>query len=443
MKKVLIIAYHFPPDSAVGSVRPAKFAKYLPEFGWEPIVFTVNEKYYESCDYSRFESALKSLKIYRANLIPGPLNLYSRFLHKGGTPINKMSGAPRLPAQSIQNGTSYLKRLLSSTIRLPDDKQGWILNILISGYRIIKHHNIDVFITSGPPESTHLGGLLLKSITRAKWIADFRDSWWPVLQRDDLRYRTPFSDALHRILESRVMLNADLLVSVAPTITEYFRSHLPLNQSGKCVTITNGFDESDFAVSNHTGLNNDSRIRILYAGNLYFSRNPEPFLFALKTLTLRGKIRKEQILIEFIGDCGNYDGTSVSDLIEKFGLSGMVQLKNRIPYHDCIQQMMSSHALLLFAQGLPEQLTTKLFEYLRINKPIFAIVDEGDAKTILQSFQHAFIANPNSTDDIAEKFLQMLEAIRNNKLLLASAEQIERYDRRNLTEMLAQSLNNL
>ena len=76
-QRVLIITYHFPPDSAMGAVRPAKFAKYLPDFGWEPVVYTVKDRYYERCDYGKFEPRLKPITIYRANLIPGPLEVYT------------------------------------------------------------------------------------------------------------------------------------------------------------------------------------------------------------------------------------------------------------------------------------------------------------------------------------------------------------------------------
>lgn len=441
MKKVLIIAYHFPPDSAVGAIRPAKFAKYLPEFGWEPVVYTVKEKYYGSCDYSRFESVLKSLKIYRANLIPGPLTLYSRLIHNSNNSSNESLRITQA-ANRTSKRKSTLKRLLGPIARIPDDQQGWILNILISGYRIIKKHKIDAFITSGPPMGTHVGGLLLKYLTHAKWIADFRDPWYPGLKWDELQYRTPISDEMHKRLECQVIRKADLLISTAPSVTTYFKSKLPERARDKCLTITNGFDESDFiGITPRTA--KQSKVRIVYAGSLYVGRNPEPFFAALEKLVLSNAIDKNQFEIEFIGEVEYYNNKSVPALIKEYRLESFVKLSDRIPFKACLERLLSSNALLLFAQDFPEQIPAKIFEYLRMNKLIFAIANEGDTKRLLESFPNVFIANPHKVEDVSYIFLQMLSAINNGEKYLGWQNRISQFDHRNVTERLARCLDNI
>ena len=90
----MIISYHFPPDSAIGAVRPAKFAKHLPEFGWTPVIYTVNEACYDSCDWSKFEEHLKKIERYRTNPFPGLLQLYSRLRReRAGVPGQAKTGA--------------------------------------------------------------------------------------------------------------------------------------------------------------------------------------------------------------------------------------------------------------------------------------------------------------------------------------------------------------
>ncbi|NLJ28327.1 MAG: glycosyltransferase family 4 protein [Deltaproteobacteria bacterium] len=83
MKRILIIAFHFPPDAAVGGVRPAKFAKYLPEFGWEPYVLTVDQSAYERIDTSRMNASLSGMIIRRVQLVPSPLELLERIRYAG------------------------------------------------------------------------------------------------------------------------------------------------------------------------------------------------------------------------------------------------------------------------------------------------------------------------------------------------------------------------
>ena len=436
MKKVLIITYHFPPDAAVGANRPAKFAKFLPEFGWEPIIYTVKERYYETCDCTKFEPALKNIKIYRANLIPGPLHVYSRFLYHRRTSSNNLDGHPLVKTKN-QNGARPIKRLISSLFRLPDENQGWIFNILIDGYRIMKDHKISVFTTSGPPMSTHVGGLLLKSMTHAKWVADFRDPWWPTRHNKNTGYRTNFSISLEKWLQAKVVRKADVIVSTTPKITKYFRLILPAQERNKCRTITNGFDDDDFMGIEQSPRKVHSKIRVSHVGTLYVHRNPEPFFGALNGLLNKGLIRKEDIEIDLIGNCTFYNGVSVQELIDKYELSSTVRLLGTMPFRKCIESQVDSDALLLFAQGQPAMIPAKVFEYIKINKPILALTESGETKRILEDFENAFIADGNKVSDIAEKFLQLVVALKNGKNSLGPPEKMRQYDRRNLTETFA------
>ena len=69
MKKLLLIAYYFPPDNAVGGLRIAKFARYLPSFGWEPTVLTVEDRYREQLDMTRLND-LRDTRIVKTVQFP-------------------------------------------------------------------------------------------------------------------------------------------------------------------------------------------------------------------------------------------------------------------------------------------------------------------------------------------------------------------------------------
>lgn len=439
MKKVLFIAYHFPPDASIGAVRPAKFAKYLPEFGWEPIVYTVEESCYDASDPGKFEEALKSISIFRVEPIPGPLDAYSRLISSH----QKVSAADHhtQELQDHRNETVGLtKRLFSSLLRIPDGKQGWILNIARDCYRIVKKHRIGVFLTSGPPMSSHLGGALLKCLTGARWVADFRDPWWGSLRWMGPQFRTNVSDTITKKLEALVIKKADMVISTAPQLTEYFRALLPSHQREKCVTITNGFDENDFTAITQTpeGPAVD-RIRITHSGSLYAGRNPEPFFVALGSLIRRGELTREDVEIEFIGSGNEYNGIPLIELIKKHNLSQVVNLLDSMPHKACLERLAQSHGLLLFAQDFAEQVPAKIFEYLRIDRPIFAVITDGDAKRILEPFQNTFMADPHVNGDMEIKFMQMLNAIRDG-VNISSEKRYVRFDRRELTKELAHFL---
>jgi hypothetical protein len=440
MKKVLIISYHFPPDAAVGAVRPAKFAKYLPEFGWEPIIYTVKERYYESCDYSRFEPALNNLRIYRANLIPGPLQLYSRLIYKANKTLNNTSHINQYLEGASQNRGSSLKRFLSCMARVPDDMPGWIFNILMGGYRIIKEHRIDVIITSGPPMGTHLGGLLLKHLTHAKWIADFRDPWKSPAWESHRIISSNFADYVDKLLELRVIFAADILVSTSPSLNNYFKSIVRSNKRNKCHIIPNGFDESDFldlCKSTHVI---SPKIKITYAGSLAFSHNPEPLFIALHEMIQRGDISKERMEVDLVGECAYWGGLSVQSLINKYDLDPMVRLIGKISFRECLERMVESDALLLFAQGHPWAIPSKVFEYLRLKKPIFVLTEEGDTKKLLQSFQNAFVVDSKNIETIEQSFLALITFIKKGIGVTDLEGKFKQFDRRNLTENLASYL---
>ena len=434
IKKLLIISYHFPPDSAIGAVRPAKFAKHLPEFGWTPVIYTVNEACYDSCDWSKFEEHLKKIEIYRTKPFPGPLQLYSRLRRKKAGSGEPKTGAE---AREISRHTAPMK-LISSLLRLPDVHQGWILDIAMQGRRILRRRGINVFMTSGPPMSTHLGGLLLKMTTGARWIADFRDPWTSMLEWDDNTFRSDLVNRIDRRLERMVVKTADAVVCTAPSVTRYFQTLLSDGQKKKVVTITNGFDSADF--EHATSRETDSRkLRICHAGSLYLGRNPEPLFRALSALMARGAVGRDEIEVEFIGN-QDYNGRSLSTLVEGHGLSGTVVLTGKMPFDKCFERLMQSHALLLFAQGQPQAIPGKVFEYLRMNKPILAIIDEGDTKDLLRSSHNCFVANPHEVREVEEKLLKVINTVRENGNQEVSIDHIEQYERRNLTRRLASLL---
>ena len=102
--------------------------------------------------------------------------------------------------------------------------------------------------------------------------------------------------------------------------------------------------------------------------------------------------------------------------------------------------MANANGLLLFAQGQPDQIPGKVFDYLRIDRPIFAIAEDGETKKILKPVTNAFVADPNSVEDIASKFQQMLSKIGSTENYLGVGGDIQQYGRRDLTRKLVSLL---
>src|SRR5437870_2708413 len=128
MRKILIVAYHFPPDAAVGALRPAKFAKYLPAFDWEPVILTVKEKYYPSTDEFKLHDVACVRQTYRTRMLPHVSQIYLKLksrLHSDRVNTIVDEAPPALVTK--RTISSFLRRCYLSLEGLPDDKRVWIL----------------------------------------------------------------------------------------------------------------------------------------------------------------------------------------------------------------------------------------------------------------------------------------------------------------------------
>ena len=176
MKKVLIITYYWPPLGGAGVQRVLKFAKYLPEFGWQPIVLTVENGDAPVIDKSLFTDIPKECKIYKTKAFQ-PYNIYKKFTSK---PADE-----KIPSDVLIKKNNSLKEKLSNWIRLnvflPDAKVGWIPFAFKEGLKIINKENIALIFSSSPPHTVQLIAKKLAKKTGLKLIADLRDPWMELI----------------------------------------------------------------------------------------------------------------------------------------------------------------------------------------------------------------------------------------------------------------------
>jgi len=273
-KKVLIITYYWPPAGGAGVQRWLKMAKYLPQFGIEPFVLTVDESYasYPVVDPSFLDEVSSETKVYRTKSFE-PLRIYGKLFGKKKVPY---SGFTNVNTHTVG---SKLSRWIRGNFFIPDARKGWNKYALPKALEIIKAENIETVITTGPPHSTHLIGLQLKNRKPTlKWIADFRDPWTDIYYYDDLLH-TKRSKAKDLKLEKVVLNKSDLVLAVCPSNQKLLAQKLPKEQRGKIKLITNGFDEEDFEGVNRTS--SDRILKIGYTGTLAQSYDVLPIFTIL------------------------------------------------------------------------------------------------------------------------------------------------------------------
>ena len=155
-KSLLMVVYFFPPLAGAGAQRPLKFAKFLPNFGWRPVILTVkNPDWYYAMDFDLLHDVPRSALIKRSIMIK------SAWLYYLLNPLRVKAFEKRISRLFIQ----------------PDNQIGWIPFAYWRAKDLIAKGEITCIYTTSGPLSSHIIGLLLKQRTGLPWIADFRDEW--------------------------------------------------------------------------------------------------------------------------------------------------------------------------------------------------------------------------------------------------------------------------
>ena len=121
MKKVLIITYYWPPSGGAGVQRWLEFAKYLPEFGWEPVIYTPENPDFGIEDNSLNKDIADDLKVIKSRIWE-PYELYKSLIGKKGQKVN-ISFAD---GNKRQNKLHKIALSLRGNLLIPDPRCFWI-----------------------------------------------------------------------------------------------------------------------------------------------------------------------------------------------------------------------------------------------------------------------------------------------------------------------------
>ncbi|MDZ7738871.1 MAG: glycosyltransferase [Bacteroidales bacterium] len=370
-RKILIITYYWPPCGGAGVQRWLKFAKYLPEYGWEPIVLTVDPEYaeYPVIDKSLERDIRPGTRVYKTKT----LNYFR--LGRPVRPPLKASGAPVSKKDNLKN---RIARFIRGNFFIPDPRKGWNRYAISKASELISEEDIKFVVTTSPPHSTQLIGLKLKSLfPDIKWIADLRDPW------TDIYYYKQFYGSLpariyDHSLEKKVLQRADKLITVGDSLAGLFSEKLK-DPDKNISVITNGYDEEDFTSVKETS---PDILTITYTGTLTEQYPVDSLISSLLRLSSEGI----KYVFNYIGSCPeNIKNKIIAKLPED-----SCHFSSYITHRDAVDAMCKSAVLLLLIPDHKNNeiiITGKLFEYLRSRKPILIIGPEnGDAAHIVRKW---------------------------------------------------------
>ncbi len=430
-KKVLIFTYYWPPAGGVAVQRWLKFSKYLPEYGWEPIIITVENGSYPYYDESLLKEISPTLRVYRTKTFE-PFELYNLLRGKKGKSIPIVAVSDKSNKSLFQKASEYIR----ANFFIPDARKGWVPYAVKQAEEILKNEKIDVIVTTGPPHSTHLIGLKLKEKFGVKWLADFRDPWTKIFYNEFLP-RTEATKDKDKELETAVLNTADCVIAISNGIKEMLQS-----RSKQSKVIPNGFD---MEVSSFTQSEiRNERFVLGHVGSYVAQLDSEGLWKAIKELSNEVAGFKEKFRLAFTG---KVDAVIV-EKIQAYSLTGLVDYKNFVEHSKAIKRMYESDLLLLVLANVPDNkyiISGKLFEYLASSTPILGIAaTDGDANNILIEAGREPMLDYDDCASIKQTILNYFEEWQANGFVKkAGTERVKKYQRKAITEQLSGLLNEI
>ncbi len=359
-KKVLIITYYWPPSGGGGVMRWLKMSKFLPELGWQPIIYTPENPDPSVID----ESLLREIHpeiIELKTPIWEPYNFYRKITGKK-TGEKFKSGYISEAAEG--NWKSKLSVFIRGNFLIPDPRKFWIKPSIRFLSKFLKENSVDLIISTGPPHSMHIIALGLKKKFDIPWIADFRDPWTDIDFYHKLKLTT-WADKKHKNLEKKVLSAADHVVTVSPGCA----ADIQKIAHRKIEVINNGFDPTDYDFKLPEL---DEKFTISHFGAFNKDRNPISLWKVLGELASANPDFKKLLQINLIGQT---DQSVISD-IEKNNLKNNLVITDHLPHRQGLIELSKSQVLLLPLNDAPNVkgiLPGKMYEYMALRRPILAL----------------------------------------------------------------------
>jgi glycosyltransferase involved in cell wall biosynthesis len=418
VRRVLLIAYYFPPQPKAGALRPSYLAANLREFGWEPTVLTV---------------AFPGDRPSGCEVVAVP--------QPGAQPQAPAQGAAA-PEQAPRRSKAerYLRGLARSIVFFPDDQVGWLWKARAEALRLTASEKFDAVLSTAPPISAHFVGRSVAKARGIPWVADYRDLWagpaGPYFDREFGPVRRSISYATERWLLKRASALTAPTDGHAKALAEYF-------SRPDAEMIPNA---SDMSIWDSIDVPAPTEFSFCYAGKLYPRlRTPDVVFAAIAKLRAASEPAGAAARFDFYGE----DPAMVAESAERYGITDAVRIHGEVPRRRALEAQRGSAVLLLLLNTAgdldPIEIAnpgSKILEYAGARRPILAVgsprnameatmrqtqlglfaSDEGGCATAIRSLYADFSKGkiepdgigrwkPFTPRDLAERFARTLDRV--------------------------------
>jgi len=381
MKRVLMIAFHFPPFAVSSGIqRTLCFARQLPQFGWDPLILTAHPRAYERVSRDQISDVASNTIVERAFALDSSRHL------------------------------AIMGHYAAFSAR-PDRWVTWWLGAVPKGLAMIRKYHPDALWSTYPIATAHKIGHTLQRLSGVPWIADFRD---PMAQ--DGYPADPKTWQSFKEIEEAALRSAACCVFVTPGAARTYQERYPDVPRSRLAVIENGYDDENFIELDRSAVVEGPLLpgtfTLLHSGVVYPSeRDPTQLLQALRHMFDEGGLKPGELRVRLRAPVHE---TLLAKLIDYYRLADIVELAPPIPYRQALQEMMRADGLLVLqATNCNDQIPAKVYEYFRCRRPIIALTDPaGDTASLLRKAGIHNIARLDSAEEIAFELRRFLDQVR-------------------------------
>lgn len=400
--------------------RPLKFAKYLKQYGWEPIILAPEPGIYHMFDAS-LVSELKEASIRVERVKNSRLFQF---------------GKKKRAVKQKKRWLSGLLKWITSWFFLPDNKKGWIEPAVEKAAELIKKESIEAIFSTAPPYSNLLIARHLRNKTGVPVVMDLRDDW---LESHLIRYPTRWHYNKMKSIERKTLQSADLIT----VVNDFYQSRIKERMGVDCPeikTIPNGYDHENFEGIIPAG--DKKTFSILYSGLFYGSRKPDWFLKSTRLLMETNPDFKDDIELQFQGGLDKSHWKVINDL----GLSTFVTDFGYLDHQQAVQNLVNADLLFLTLgdrRYIQSVTPGKIFEYMGSLKPIIAYIPEGISQTLLDEYGAATCVGIKDVEAGAEAIFEYYKLWKSGTMPEGNQQFVLRFERRYTAKQLAEFFNQI